>query len=110
MPATHAEPFFTADRLWQWTLSAFCALLFVYFIMHSIMGDNGLLKMSALSSQVKVAKLQLQDLQKDRAAMETRAKLLRPDSLDLDMLDERARAMLGYTKPNEYVIYYDKKK
>jgi hypothetical protein len=29
---------------------------------------------------------------------------MRPDSLDLDLLDERVRMVLGYVKPEERVI------
>ncbi|NBU53463.1 MAG: septum formation initiator family protein, partial [Alphaproteobacteria bacterium] len=36
--------------------------------------------------------------------IENRAKLLRPESLDIDMLDEKARNILGVIAPNEEVF------
>ena len=40
----------------------------------------------------------------ERLALENRVKRMRPDSLDLDMLDERARVVLGFVKPEERVL------
>ena len=37
--------------------------------------------------------------------MEHRIQLLLPNGLDLDMLDERARALLGFAHKDEIVIY-----
>lgn len=98
-----------SDRVKHWAVLAACTCILGYFIMHSVVGDNGMLTMMNKESDLAQAKLQLRDLEKERMAIETRARLLRPDSLDLDMLDERARALLGYTKPNEYVIYFNDK-
>ena len=36
--------------------------------------------------------------------MEEKIRLLSPSSLDLDMLDERARAVLNMAKEDEFVI------
>jgi cell division protein FtsB len=36
--------------------------------------------------------------------LEARAKLLRDSSLSADLLEERARSLLGFTHPNDYVI------
>lgn len=97
-----------SDRLKHYMVLGFCTLVLGYFILHSITGENGFLKALALQSALATKKMEIQSLQSERQALETRTKLLRPDSLDLDMLDERARAQLGMTKPNEYVIYYNK--
>jgi cell division protein FtsB len=94
------------DRLKHWTVIGFCISIFFYFVIRSFIGDNGLLKVTALNSQIASTKLEVVAMQKERKVLETRTKLLRPDNLDLDMLDERARTQLGLTKPNEYVVYY----
>jgi len=36
--------------------------------------------------------------------LESRTALLRPDNLDRDMLDERARLMLNYSHPDDIII------
>ena len=43
-------------------------------------------------------------LRAERLEIENRAKLLRPESLDIDMLDEKARNTLGVIAPNEQVF------
>lgn len=97
-----------SDRFKHYMVLSLCTLVLGYFMLHSVTGENGFLKAIALQGELASRKLELKSLQQDRQALETRTKLLRPNSLDLDMLDERARAQLGMTKPNEYVIYYNK--
>ena len=41
----------------------------------------------------------------EREKLEKRVDLLRPENLDLDMLEERARSVLGLAHPDELVIY-----
>ena len=57
--------------------------------------------LTAMSEQARAIQDEL-DLQ--RRGLENRVMLLSPSSLDADMLDERARFLLGYTRPDEYVI------
>ena len=40
--------------------------------------------------------------------MEKRAALIDPKQVDLDMLDERARAMLNVARPDDVVIFFPK--
>jgi cell division protein FtsB len=56
-----------------------------------------LIKVSELEDKRDAAKAK-------REALETRVALLRPESIDPDMLEEMARKMLGFTKSNEIVI------
>ncbi len=44
------------------------------------------------------------ELEEDRISLENRVKRLRPDSLDLDMLDERSRAVLAFGYKDEVII------
>lgn len=101
---------FSAERLKHFIVSMVCIAIVGYFVMHGVMGERGFIALSQLEYQVSAAKADLQHVQAERQKLEARTKLLRPDGLDLDMLDERARATLGYTKPNEYVILFDKNK
>ena len=41
----------------------------------------------------------------ERSTLERRVDLLRPDHLDRDMLDERARSQLNLAAPNDIVIF-----
>ena len=75
-----------------------------YFVYHSIEGDRGLTAYVRLGEQLIEARAQLDEIQAERKALERRVKLLRADNLDPDMLDERAREVLNYTRPDEIVI------
>jgi cell division protein FtsB len=100
----------TSDRLKHALLIVICAGIVAYFIAHGILGERGFVALSQVEYQISDAKADLKKVQTERQTLEARTKLLRPDGLDLDMLDERARATLGYTKPSDYIILYNDKK
>lgn len=80
------------------------ALLLAYFSYHMVQGDHGLLSLLQLRTKVEQANTLRAGLQAERHQMESRVALLRPDNLDPDMLEERARVMLNFAHPNEIVI------
>lgn len=98
------------ERLKHWLASICCAAVLGYFLFHGLMGERGLFALNHMQYKLAAAKAELQKTKDARMVLEARTRLLRPDHLDLDMLDERARAQLGYTKPNEYVILLDSKR
>lgn len=75
-----------------------------YFVYHSIEGERGLTAYVRLTERLADARAQLEEVQAERQALERRVKLLRTDNLDPDMLDERARTILNYSRPDEIVI------
>lgn len=75
-----------------------------YFAYHLAHGDRGYFAWKGLQQKLTSAETQYDQKLAERQALENRVKLLRPDSLDLDMLDERARLVLGFVKPDERVI------
>jgi cell division protein FtsB len=78
--------------------------LMCYFGYHLVQGERGLLSWLRLTQEVKLAKTRLADLDLAREALDRRVSLLRPDRLDRDMLDERARATLNLVGRHEIVI------
>jgi len=76
-----------------------------YFAYHSVEGDRGLTAFVRLNERIVEAKGQLDELRGERQAMERRVKHLRSDSLDADLLEERARMILNYGRPDEIVIF-----
>ena len=84
-----------------------CALLMVYFGYHAVQGDRGLLSWIKLSDELAEARIALGAAGDERAGLERKIDLLRPDGLDPDMLDERARYMLSLARADEVVIYTD---
>jgi cell division protein FtsB len=78
-----------------------------YFGYHLVQGERGLLAWLRLSQQIKVAEVQLAQLDGERAALEGRVSLMRSEHLDRDMLDEQARATLNLAGPHEIVILHE---
>lgn len=75
-----------------------------YFAYHAVHGERGLFALWRLEQKVAEAE-QLHDVvDARRQHLESRVRLLHPDSLDPDMLEERARAMLNFARPGEYVF------
>ncbi len=78
--------------------------LMCYFGYHLVQGERGLLAWMRLSQEIKVATARLADLDGEREALEGRVSLMRPEHLDRDMLDERARATLNLAGPHDIII------
>lgn len=92
-------------RLRQVALPLLGACLSAYFVFHAIHGDRGILAWLRLNQELKVATAQAAQASADRSAMERRVTLLSNTSLDLDMLEERARVMLNYAHPDDLIIF-----
>jgi cell division protein FtsB len=84
--------------------TAALAFLIFYFGFHAFTGDRGLLMSGQRDEALAAKSAELARLQKARVDLETRAKLLRDTSLSADLLEERARSLLGYGDPRDYVI------
>lgn len=76
-----------------------------YFAYHLVQGDRGLVAWLRLTQEVRQAKATLAAVEAERQALDRRVSLLRPNHLDRDMLDERARATLNRIGPGEIVIF-----
>ena len=90
-----------ARALWQPL-----AVLFVlgYFGFHAIHGDRGLIAYHALCSELKIAQAIEADAKKERDRLQTRVSALRPESLDPDMLEERALALLNFGTHDDIIV------
>jgi cell division protein FtsB len=78
--------------------------LFAYFAYHAVQGDRGLIAWWKLGQQVETAQAQYDETLAKREAFAHRVALLRPDALDLDLLEERARLLIGMAHPDDVVI------
>lgn len=81
---------------------AICLLL--YFTYHAVQGERGLIALWRLSEQLETTRIAVAEVATARQKLERRVTLLRPDNLDLDMLDEQARTVLDLVHPQERVI------
>jgi len=75
-----------------------------YFAYHSVEGDRGIVAWLRLQEQIHTAQAELEGLQAERVAVARRVALLRSDGLDLDLLEERVRAVLNYARPGEIIV------
>jgi cell division protein FtsB len=85
-------------------LYAGAALLVGYFWVNAHSGEHGLAARQDLLTQQAALSGELQTLKAERAAWEHRVTLLRPGSIDPDLLDERARAQLNFVHTRDLVL------
>ncbi|MBO4222631.1 septum formation initiator family protein [Bradyrhizobium neotropicale] len=84
-------------------LYTMAALMIGYFGVNAYTGKYGLNARQELDQEIIALTSELQRLKKERAEGEKRVALLRSESLDPDMLDERARYQLDYASPRDLV-------
>jgi cell division protein FtsB len=75
-----------------------------YFAYHLQTGDHGLEARADLERRRQVLDGELEGLKAVRTRLERDVALLRSDSLDPDMLDERARAILNLAHEDDLVM------
>jgi cell division protein FtsB len=80
------------------------ACVFGYFMYHAIQGDRGVLAWLRMSKQLEESQATLATLTAERENIERRVTLLSPESLDPDLLDERARVMLNVAHPDDRLV------
>jgi cell division protein FtsB len=85
-------------------LYTIAVLLIGYFGINAYTGDHGLRAKQDLDAQITELTDELAALRAERANWERRVALLQSQSIDADMLDERARALLNYTDPRELTL------
>jgi len=78
--------------------------LATYFVFSAIQGDYGVLKRAEYLSESRALTLNLHQLQSSISLMENKTLRLSDHYLDLDLLDQRARDILGFIRPDEIVI------
>jgi cell division protein FtsB len=80
------------------------AALVAYFAYYTVEGDRGLLALTRLQAKASNAEIALAQLKSQRDGLELKVVSLRPNSLDVDRLDERARTLLNDSQPNELIV------
>lgn len=75
-----------------------------YFTFAAVQGEAGLFEQMKLDAQRSELQAEYDALAAEVARMENLTKRLSDDFLDPDLLDERARDVLGLVRPDEIVI------
>ncbi|HEY1474628.1 MAG TPA: septum formation initiator family protein [Pseudolabrys sp.] len=85
-------------------LYTFAALFVGYFAVNAFTGNHGLRAQADLDQQLASMQDELRNLKAERATWERRVALLRSDRIDPDVLDERARRLLGLADPRDLTL------
>lgn len=75
-----------------------------YFVFIAIQGDYGIVRRIQLNDQATQLRQELALLEEEVSAMRNKTQRLSEGFLDLDLLDERARTVLGYARADELII------
>jgi len=82
----------------------FTFMLGLYFAFAAIQGDYGLFRRIQIDAQADALRSKLADLSEQVKRMENKTHRLSDEFLDLDLLDEQARSVLGMLRADEIVI------
>jgi cell division protein FtsB len=83
----------------------FLAFLFGgYFAFAAIQGDFGVFRQIQIEAEAKVLRTERDKLRADLGELQNRTRRLSDEYLDIDLLDEQARDVLGYIRADEIVI------
>src|SRR6266851_2123893 len=85
-------------------LYVLAALFIGYFGVNAYTGNHGILAKQNLDQRIADLMRELDATRAERERWERRVALLKPDRIDPDMLDERARQLLNYLDPHEVTI------
>jgi cell division protein FtsB len=88
----------------QFLATFLCFGLFVYFAYHLMHGDRGYFALRGVEDKLEAMQARYMALHAEREGLENRVKMLRPASIDRDLLDERVRIVLGFAGSAERVI------
>ncbi len=83
---------------------SFVVILDIYFIYAAVQGDYGVFREVQIGYQNELLKDDLAEIKAEVAHMENLTRRLSTEYLDLDLLDERARDVLGMTHLQDLVL------
>jgi len=92
------------ERMKPYFPSSILLMLVVYLGVQALTGQRGLLSGHERDAMMVRRETQLAVILEQRRDLEVRVRYLRTDSLSRDLLEERARAVLGFADPRDYVI------
>ncbi len=78
--------------------------LAVYFTFAAVQGDFGLFRRAEVLAEAQTLQVELDTMQAEVARMENLTKRLSDTYLDLDLVDQQARDVLGLIRSDEIVI------
>lgn len=83
---------------------ALLVALGLYFTFASVQGDFGLFNRARIEAEAEDLRVERARLETEIAVLANKTRRLSDDFLDLDLLDEQARSVLGLVRPDEVVL------
>ena len=96
---------FKSFKILEITLSSICFILSFYFIIASFNGEFGVSAKYQLLAKEKVLTKELNLLTKESMAIRNKIRRLSNTSLDLELLDQQARKILGMIGEEELIVF-----
>jgi cell division protein FtsB len=96
-------------RLRNFAAISFFVVMIFYLTFHAINGDRGIIAFLKLSQTAVKLQNELDIARAERLHLEHRVNLMRSDSLDIDLLEEQVRKILGVAGGNEAVYFLEDK-
>ncbi len=87
---------------------AICAATIAYFGYYTVAGSRGLLALTDTRARLSVAQQQLSSITDERKRLEHRIALLKPGSVDPDLVEELARQQLLGSAPGQIAVPREK--
>ena len=96
---------FKSFKIIEITLSAVCFILCFYFIIASFNGEFGVSAKYELLAREKALTKELNLLIEETEAKKNKIRRLSDTSLDLELLDQQARKILGMIGEEELIVF-----
>lgn len=75
-----------------------------YFCFHLLAGHRGYFRLMSLENKMTQISQEYASLTQERQKLETKVVMMRPGSVNKDLLEERIRSVLGYRYDDEIVL------
>lgn len=85
-------------------LFALALMMSLYFAFAAVQGEHGLFRRVQVNAEIDQLRAERDQLQSELAQLRNLTHRLSDRWLDLDLLDERAREVLGVMRPDEVVL------
>ena len=75
-----------------------------YLVWHAVHGQRSFSQAGRIAAHIETLTAERDTLRGERIRLDRRVALLRPESIDPDLLEELARTRLGFVRANDIII------
>lgn len=96
---------FKSFRILESVIFFICVILCLYFLLASFSGEFGVSKKYQLLAKEKILTKKLGKIISEREKLNNKIHRLSDTALDLELLDQQARKILGLIGEQEFIVY-----